>query len=260
MQHHIVITGASSGIGAALAGVYSRTAKRLSLFGRDDKRLELVARDCRTRGCEVQVHMVDVTDAAGMERDLVICDEQRPIDLVVANAGIGGLAALTPDAGETGEVARQIITTNTIGVVNTLTPLLPRFVARRRGHVAIMSSLGGLLGLPDCPAYSASKAAIRIYGEALRRLLAQHGIVVSIICPGFVDTPMNSKFAFRMPLLWNVERAAEYIVRELTKARGEIRFPLPLSVAIRCLNVLPNVLRDRIMMRLRVGRQFDKPN
>ncbi len=94
---------------------------------------------------------MDVTDAANMQRHLLACDTERPVDLVIANAGIGGLAALAPEAGETGEVARQILATNTIGVVNTLTPLLPRLVARRHGQVAIISSLAGLSGCRIVP-------------------------------------------------------------------------------------------------------------
>jgi short-subunit dehydrogenase len=249
---HVVITGASSGIGAALAVVYSRPGRRLSLIARNRERLETIAGQGRGRGADVDVYVADVTDAMEIELALVTCDSRQPVDLLVANAGIGGRASLAPDSGEPGFIARQIVTTNTLGVINTVTPLLPRLVARRHGQIAIMSSLAGLVSLAACPAYSASKAAIRAYGAALRGLVAPSGVRISVVCPGFVDTPMSASLPFRHPFMWTSDRAALYVVRALARGRCEILFPWPLAVAVRALGLLPSAVANRILMLARV--------
>jgi short-subunit dehydrogenase len=246
---HVVITGASSGIGAALVLIYSRRGTRLSLIARNRSRLEDIAGEARRRGSDVNVYPVDVTDAAGMESALIECDAQCSIDLVIANAGIGGAAVLAPN---TGEVARWIFCVNTLGVVNTVTPLLSRFIDRRAGHIVMVSSLAALLGLPDCPAYSASKAAIRAYGDALRRSVAIHGVRITIVCPGFVDTPMSASLPFPRPFMWSAKRAAEHIARGTARGKREVLFPWSLSIGMRIVGALPRRLADRIVTRLRL--------
>jgi short-subunit dehydrogenase len=243
---HVAITGASSGIGAALARVYSRWGWRLSLIARNAERLEAVAAACRRDGAEVDVCRADVTDAAAIGQMITACDLRQPVDLLIANAGIGALAS---DTGEPDGIARQILMTNALGVVNTVTPLLPRLVARRGGHVAIMSSLAGLAGLPACPAYSASKAAAYAYGAALRRLLAPSGVKVSIICPGFIDTPLIAPLPRRLPFVWTADRAAFHMARALARGRREIFFPWPLAVVLRVVAVLPAGVADPILIR-----------
>ena len=165
MPKHVVITGANGGIGAALAKVYAVPGTRLSLLARDLGRLEIVSTACRDRGCDVEAHAGDVTDAAGMERWLFACDSVVPVDLIIANAGMGGTPVLVENAGET-DAARRIISVNTLGVINTVTPLLPRLIGRRAGQIAIVSSLSAFVGIPVAPAYSASKAAAGVYGDA----------------------------------------------------------------------------------------------
>jgi short-subunit dehydrogenase len=249
-----VITGASSGIGAALAHVYGQWGWRLSLIARNAKRLEAVAADCSAGGADVDIHRADVTDAMAIGAVMKTCDRRQPVDLLIANAGIGGRAALASDCGEPGDVARQILTTNMLGVVNTVTPLLSQLTARRRGHIAIMSSLAALAalaGLPACPAYSASKAAARVYGAALRSLMAPSGVRVSVVCPGFIDTPMAGSLQSHLPFLWTADRAALHVARALACGRREILFPWPLVAALRVLAVLPSAVSDRILLMTR---------
>lgn len=246
---HIVITGASSGLGAALAYFYAAAGTILSLAGRDLARLQTVAAGCRARGAEVAYEVVDVTDAAGMDRWLRTRDTACGVDLLIANAGIGGIGVIAPDDGEAGDVARQIIEINVIGVLNTITPLLRRLVGRRRGHVAIVSSLAGFLGLPDAPSYCASKAAVRIYAEALRRRLAPHGVCVTAISPGFVDTPMSATLPFIGRWLWPADRAARHIAAGLARGKHEIVFPWQLHLAVRFAALLPTAIIDRVLIR-----------
>ncbi|HEY7247599.1 MAG TPA: SDR family NAD(P)-dependent oxidoreductase [Xanthobacteraceae bacterium] len=253
MPRHVVITGASSGMGAALAKLYGIPGTRLSLFARDSDRLETVAAGCRSNGCDVEVHAADVTDAAAMERLLLACDSLVPVDLVIANAGIGGAAVLAGKAAETGDLARRIISVNTLGVINTVAPLLPRLVGRGAGQIAIVSSLLAFFGVPACPAYSASKAATWIYGDALRRLLAPHGVRVTIVYPGFVDTPMSQSLGFRGLLVWSADRAALHIANGLARGRREMLFPWPLALVVRGIRGLPTALADLLLTQLHLA-------
>ena len=248
--HHAVITGASSGIGAALAVALAGNERRLTLFARNVERLEGVAEQCRARGAKVVAKAVDVTCAEGMAVALREADDLRPVSLVIANAGIGGAGALAGSDGEPADTARNILTVNVIGVVNTLSPLLPRMIARGRGHLAIIGSLAGYLGLPQAPAYCASKAAARVYGEALRRQLKPKGIGVTVACPGFVATPMSASLAMPLPYVWTAERAVQRIVGAIASNQAEVAFPWQLNLAIRAVSVLPRALSDLLIAQL----------
>ncbi|MGH6876822.1 MAG: SDR family NAD(P)-dependent oxidoreductase, partial [Rhizomicrobium sp.] len=230
---HVLITGASSGIGAALARRYARPGMRLSLTARNAERLAKVAGECHPADAGVFWKTLDVCDAAALAAWIEDCDTQRPVDMVIANAGVGGERVIATAAGEPLSVAHDIVATNILGVANTIIPLLPRFVARGKGHIAIMSSLAAYIGLPQAPLYSASKAAIRTYGEGLRRLLVSKGVKVTVICPGFVDTPMSASVPGGRPLLWNAERAADRIVQALDRGKRKINFPWPLVALAR---------------------------
>jgi short-subunit dehydrogenase len=253
MPDHVVITGASGGIGAALARVYSRAGVRLSLLGRDSARLDQAACASRALGAEVAIHCGDVADAAGLERWLVEIDSQREVDLLIANAGIGGGEVMARNSVESGDVARRVVSTNLLGVINTVTPLLPDFVARRRGHIAIVSSLAAFVGLPDCPSYAASKAAIRTYGDAVRRLVAARGVSVTIVYPGFVKTPMSASLPFQPRLTWDADRAAARIADGIARKRRQIIFPWSLGLAARASGFVPAAIVDRILSVMRVG-------
>ncbi|HEY6578620.1 MAG TPA: SDR family NAD(P)-dependent oxidoreductase [Rhizomicrobium sp.] len=246
---HVLITGASSGIGAALARRYARPGMGLSLTARNAERLEQVAAECRAAGADVFGQTLDVCDAAALSAWVEDCDTRRPIDLVIANAGVGGERVIATAVGEPLSVAHEIVATNILGVANTVIPLLPRFVARRKGHIAIMSSLAAYIGLPQAPLYSASKAAIRIYGDALRSLLAPNGVTVTVICPGFVDTPMSASVPGGRPFLWSAERAAVRIGAGLARGQREISFPWPLAALARLASILPPPLLDSLLAR-----------
>lgn len=243
----ILITGASSGIGAAVALAYAGPGLRLGLGGRNRGRLAEVAAACRKAGAEVDAGLLDICDAAAVRRWVEAADDAAPLDLVVANAGISGG---TFGGGESHEQARAIFAVNVDGVVNTVHPAAERMQSRRRGQIAIMSSLAGFRGIAGAPAYSASKAAVRAYGEALRGRLRPHGVGVSVICPGFIRTPMTDVNAFPMPMLMEVERAARIIRRGLARDRARIAFPLPVYALVRLLAALPPALVDPIFRRM----------
>lgn len=232
----VVITGASSGIGEALALAYAGPGVALSLTGRDAARLDAVAERCRATGAAVRADVVDVADRAAMAAWFVGVDAAHPVDLVIANAGI---SAGTGRAGESEEQARRIFAVNLDGVLNTVYPAIEAMRARGHGQIALMASLAGFRGLPGAPAYCASKAAVRVLGESLRGDLAGQGIGVSVICPGFVRSRMTARNPFRMPLLMDAGPAAALIRRRLARNAGRISFPWPIAAAVWLLSALP---------------------
>lgn len=236
---HVLITGASSGIGAALARAYAGPGIRLALFGRDESRVREVAEACRAKGALVAAILVDVTDLEAMADAVTLVDDAHPVDLVVANAGISG----------TGGSVAPLFAINVMGVVHTVEPLLPRMIERGRGQIALMSSLASFIVNPGTAAYCASKAAVRAWGEGLRERLTAHGIVVSVICPGFVDTPLTRRNRFPMPMLMQADTAAGLIKRRLARGAARIAFPWPLYWVARLTGLLPAPLQ-----RLTTGR------
>lgn len=243
----ILITGASSGIGEALARLYARPGMRLALTGRDAGRLAAVAAACRGAGADVLEGAIDATDAASMARFVAEADAVAPLDLVIANAGISGG---THGGDERPEQVRAIMAVNVDGVLNTVLAALPLFQTRRRGQIAIMSSLASFRGFPGAPAYCASKAAVRVWGEGLRGELAPQGIEVSVVCPGFVVSRMTAQNRFPMPLLMPVERAAGLVARGLAANRARIAFPWRLYFAAWMVGALAPALTDPWLARL----------
>lgn len=227
---------------------YAARDVHLTLIGRDLTRLDAVAKACEAKGAAVRSATIDVTDCDFMADWLVTVDRMTPIDLIVANAGVsGGTAGL--EGAESEDQVRRIFAVNLDGVLNTIGPLLPRMAKRGRGQVALMSSLGAFKAFPGAPAYCASKVAVRFYGEALRGVLKPSGIEVSVICPGYVRSPMTDKNTFKMPFLMDTDKASRLIKHRLAKGRGRIAFPFPAYFAAWLLGWLPNWITDRFVER-----------
>ena len=241
----ILITGASSGIGEALALHYAAAGTTLYLAGRNQARLQAVAETCRQSGAEVLEEIVDVTDQQAMQNWFTKCASHRPPDLVIANAGISAGASKELDA-----TTRRIFAANIDGVLNTVHPALDIMRQQGAGQIAIVSSLAGLIGLPGAPGYSASKAAVRAYGEALRGRFRHHGIGVSVIIPGFVTSGITAKNNFAMPFLMPADKAARIIARGLARNKARIAFPWQMYSLMLAISALPMGLIDRIFSRL----------
>ena len=244
----VLITGASSGIGEALAHDYAGPGRFLALCGRDGERLRSVARACRKFGSEVNAETVDVAERDATARWIESVDADHPLDLVIANAGV---SAGTGGRGESESQARDIFAVNLAGVLNTVWPAITAMRGRGRGQIAIVSSIAGFRGMPGTPAYSASKAAVKSYGEALRGWLAADGIKGSAVCPGFVRTRMTDKNPFPMPFIIDAGKAAGIIRRGLERNKARIIFPWPLHLAALLLGVLPPAWTDPILIRVR---------
>jgi short-subunit dehydrogenase len=242
-SRNVIITGASSGIGAALAARYAREGGVLGLVGRDRERLERVAEQCRANGCEVRLGLVDVRDRAALGDWLREFDRAAPIDLVVANAGTTTGMQQRGQPIEDAEAAFQVMQINVLGVMNTVHPVLPLMLARGRGQIAIMSSIAAILPLPDSPSYSASKASVLAYGLALRDRLHGSGVRVNVLCPGYITSPMSARIRGWKPLEMSPEYAAERMARGLARDRGLIAFPWSLIAISRFASWLPGFVR-----------------
>lgn len=247
----ILITGASSGIGAALAEAYAGPQVQLALCGRDAARLAAVAGRCRVRGATVVEACVDVTDAAALADWATAAEAAAPVDLAIANAGVqGGL--WRGGEGETRDEVERVMRVNFSGVCNTVYAVLPGMRSRRHGRIALIGSLAGLRGLPVSPGYCASKAAVQVYGEALRAWLAGEGIAVSVVLPGFVETRLSRTVSGAKPLVMTAERAARIIRRGLERGRPQIAFPVAGRIAVELLRLLPPRLGDSLLRRFEV--------
>jgi len=249
----VLITGASSGIGEALALEYAGRGVFLALSGRNAGRLDSVGERCEAKGAEVETRVLDVTDANAMENWIAGLAAERPLDLVIANAGI---SAGSGGGRESENQARHVFTVNLGGVLNTIYPAIEAMLGQtdtkdgQRGQIAVMSSLAGFRGIPGAPAYCASKAAVKIHGEALRGELHHLGIGVSVICPGYVRSRMTEKNKFPMPLLMDGKRAARIIRRGLARNRARIAFPWRMYALAWLFATLPPWLTDPLLRRL----------
>ncbi|WP_176057008.1 SDR family NAD(P)-dependent oxidoreductase [Paraburkholderia sp. BCC1876] len=243
---HVVITGASAGLGRALAHAYAAPGVVLGLIGRDADRLDAVAEICRAQGAQVDTGLIDVRDGAAMQTWLDQFDDRHPIDLLIANAGAASTLASAQDWEGLARTA-AIVDTNFYGAIHAALPVIARMRPRKSGQIALISSIAALRGMAISPAYCASKSAIKAYGDSVRPILARDGVRMSIVLPGFVKTAMSDVFPGDKPFLWSAEKAATHIQRKLQNGRAEIAFPGLLAFGMRLLPLLPAVVADAIL-------------
>jgi short-subunit dehydrogenase len=241
----IFLTGASSGIGAALARHYAAAGATLGLVGRRRRELEQLAAGL-PMPCEV--YPVDVRDAVGLAGAArhFIARHGLP-DAVIANAGLS-VGTLT-DYVEDTAVFQEILDVNVVGLVNTFQPFLAGLRGHRAGTLAGIASVAGYRGLPGAGAYSASKAAVIAYLESLRLELRGSGVRVVTVCPGFVDTPLTRVNPYPMPFLMRPEVAAAKIAARIERGRPYFVTPWQMAVAARALHVMPDWLYDWLFAR-----------
>lgn len=250
----IAITGASSGIGAALARAYAGPDAALVLIGRDRARLNAVAALCQERGALVATAAADVAVRSEIASVLEAADCAAPIDLLIVNAGIlagePGSAMPEPEA----ETLRQI-ETNLLGAIYSAAPVAERMLSRGRGQIAFTASLAAFTPTPDWPGYCASKAALLSYGLSLRERYRPRGVRVSVICPGWVTAPINAPFKMWRPLEMAPEKAARIIVKGLSRNKAVIAFPRPLAWSAPFASILPAALVQLGMRRFKATRR-----
>lgn len=235
----VVITGASSGIGAFLAKELVARGARVGLLARREDRLrqladelngEAGATDRATTGPVAAWQTADVLDDDDVVRALdALEDALGGIDVVVANAGYG--QSESPRRHQPGSAIR-LYDTNLFGMLRVIDWALPRFVERRGGHLVGVASVASYAGLPYNASYCGSKAAMRIHLQALRVTLSGYGIAVTTICPGFVKSELTDQVKFKMPFLWSTERAARKIADGIEKRRREVVFPWQMKALV----------------------------
>jgi short-subunit dehydrogenase len=234
----ILLTGATSAIGAALVLAYAQPGIILHLHGRDREKLDTVVRAAQAQGAEVTQRSFDLRDSTALREWVADCERSGPLDLVISNAGMN-IHTGPDDAGESWEESEALMDVNLHASRVLVDAVLPGMRQRQSGQIALMSSLAGYFGLPVTPSYCASKAAIKAYGEALRGWLAKEGVRINVIMPGYVDSPMCQAMPGPKPFLMQPPRAAQIIRNGLARDRARISFPFPLNFGTWWLAVLP---------------------
>ena len=246
----VVITGASSGLGAALAAAYAGRGVAMGLTGRNAERLAATAAACRDAGAVVDSAAIDVADGKALGAWLEAFDSAHPVELLIANAG----TSAGPDYDSPGEplaLTDRQLATNLTGAVNTIAPLVPRLCGRGRGRIVAIASVAAFRGLPNSPGYCASKAGLRAYAEALRPRLTRYGVGVTVVCPGFFASPMTDRWQGPTPFLASGDEAARHIKRGIDHGRRRVDFPWPLVFGMRFCDLAPAWIGDAILRRFR---------
>lgn len=259
MAQRVFITGASSGIGAALALFYARLGAQVGLVGRREDVLRAVLRslpaqggggtaDGRAPGGH-RLYVADVRDRPALHRAAADFLAEGPVDIVIASAGIS-VGTLTEEPDDF-DVLSAVLATNVNGTVATFEPFIASMKQRRRGTLVGIASVAGVRGLPGAGAYSASKAAVRCYCESLRVELRGTGVRVVTLAPGFIQTPMTARNPYCMPFLMRVDRFAEAAGRAIARASSYTVIPWQMGIVAKLLRLVPDALYDRIA----AGRQ-----
>jgi short-subunit dehydrogenase len=241
-----LVTGASSGIGKALAVELAGRGYKVGLTARRAKELEETAQAIAAAGSEAQVEVADVTDRAAIEAAAAAVERRfGRIDLLVANAGI----AAKPERGKFFDVdaIEKTMRVNLFGVIYSIGAVMPGMLERKSGHVAAISSIASYFGTPKSAGYSASKAAVNVLLDSLRLDVRGRGVDVTVVNPGFVETPLTAKNK-GMVLVWTAEKAARAIADGLARRKRTIEFPFPLVAAAKLGRALvPGWLSDRLL-------------
>jgi short-subunit dehydrogenase len=242
----VLLTGAAHGIGHATAVALARRGNPLGLIDRDATPLEELAGKLKSDGANVAHAAVDVTDRNALIRAVSdITSSIGPIDVLLACAGVGSLT-LVPQLETT--TLRQTLDVNIVGVAQSIEAVLPGMIARGRGHVVGVASVAGYRGFPWMISYSASKAALIAYLEALRPGLRRRGVKVTTVCPGFVRTRMSANIPFQRPIkMIEPETAALYLLRAIDRQPRNCVFPWDMRIGLAILKYMPDGFFDRLM-------------
>jgi NAD(P)-dependent dehydrogenase (short-subunit alcohol dehydrogenase family) len=245
MPYNVFITGASSGIGAALAREFHARGAYVGLLARRSEKLHALRSELDNRALTYQA---DITDAAQV-RQAALDFEQRcgGADIVIANAGIS-VGVMTEFANDL-QIFDRVMQTNVMGVVHTFQPFIQPMKARGKGLLVGVSSVAGVRGLPGSEAYCASKAAVTTYCESLRTGLRDSGVRVVTLAPGFIRTPMTERNPYDMPFLMPVESFAKRAVDAIVRGDSYRVIPWQMGWLARAMAMLPNPIFDNLVAR-----------
>ncbi|MEX2528352.1 MAG: SDR family NAD(P)-dependent oxidoreductase [Gemmatimonadota bacterium] len=245
---HAAITGASSGLGEGVARRLAARGVAVTLMARRVGHLEALASDLEAQGGRAASAPCDVSNRGEVHAALTL-GEQRfgPVDLLIANAGVGHL---TPAQGLDAAAVEHVFQVNTLGMVYAVEAVLPGMLSAGRGRLVGISSLAGIRGLPGSSAYCGSKAAMNAFLESLRVELRGTGVGVTIVSPGFIRTPMTAHRNHPMPFLMDLDPAVDRIVRDMERGRSSSYFPMSLAALVRLGRFLPDGIYDALLSRV----------
>jgi len=244
----ILITGASSGIGAAMARRYAEPGMHLVLWGRNRDRLAEVGADCIARGARVETGSFDVVELDQLVSSLSALDTRTQLDVAIFNAGLGGSIPK-------GQLTQSPASTHDMAMVNLIAPIVganllaERMAERGRGHIVFVGSIAESFPLPMAPTYAATKAGLALFSEALRLRLKGSGVLVSLVSPGFVDTPMSRSLDQPRPFLISADKAAKIVHARLERGATRIIVPWQFAVVRSLANLLPRALIHAVLAR-----------
>jgi short-subunit dehydrogenase len=245
VSSRVFITGASSGIGAALASHYAKGGAILGLCARREQPMRELLADLECAGASYAVDVTDATSLQNAARDFI--ERFGAPDLVIANAGISvGTSSGLPEDLST---FQKVMNTNVFGMAATFQPFIAPMRVRGSGTLAGIASVAGFRGLPGAAAYSASKSAAIAYLESLRAELHGSGVSVVTVCPGYVRTPMTDVNRYRMPFIIGADEAGRRIARAIARKRRLAVIPWQMALVSCILRVLPGWLYDRALAR-----------
>ncbi len=242
------LTGASSGIGEALALELASRGAKLAITARRAEVLEQLVARIRAKGGEAWSFPGDVLNLDQMKQVVAAIELNiAPIDLAIPNAGTHLFTV--PESFDCAEYL-FVMQLNYGGMLHCIEAVLPGMLARKRGYLAPVASLAGYRGLPRAAAYGASKSAMIHFLESIRFHLKSKGVTISIVNPGFVRTPLTDKNDFHMPFIVDADQAARIICQGIERGKREIAFPFPFNWILKLARILPDAIYERIVDRL----------
>lgn len=246
MKPTVMLTGAAHGIGRATAVELARRGYPLGLVDRDAVPLDELAAVLRGSGAQVATAVVDVSDPAALAAAVAAIEAALgPIEVLLACAGVGSLT-IAPNLDT--DALRQILEVNVVGVAQSIDAVLPGMIARGRGHLIGVASMAGYRGFPWMISYSASKAALIVYLEALRPGLARRGVSITTVCPGFVRTRMCADIPYQQPVkMIEPEHAALRLVQAVERRPRNCVFPWNMKIGLAILKYMPDFAFDALM-------------
>jgi short-subunit dehydrogenase len=243
-----VVTGASSGLGAEMARQLAKAGWKVGLTARRVEELEAVANSIRQEGGTAVVVLSDAADSESLRQAFrSMVDQLGPVDLLIANAGVG---RGTSGRDFSAERFEQMVRVNLISVAYAMEAVLPSMIERGKGQIVGISSLAGFRGLPGSAGYGATKAGLSALLEGLRAELKEYGISVTTVHPGYVRTPMTAGQSNSQPLLMDVDRAVRIILKGVEARRTRVDFPWRMATLVKLVRLLPDSLFDQLAIRM----------
>lgn len=252
-RKHILITGASRGLGATLAKQWAMkygNHVKLSLIARDLDALERVKTECERLDAEIAIYSQDLNELEDCENLIEQIDHKDNIDLAILNCGVTQMTKLSL---EPVDKLALLLNTNLISTASLATIIANKMLQRKRGQIAFINSVSAFRGLPLTPGYCASKAGLKAFSDSLRGKLEPQGLHITSIHPGFIDTNMTQSFMGPKPSIVSTEKIAPKIINAIEKKRAVFIYPLGLGLGQKLLNLLPARIGDRVLHALGYG-------